>query len=93
MPPASRVLALAYLHTSSATNVGSNKDSEKRQRAGVAAYARRGGLEIVGEQYNAPVSGADPSDARTGFINLLEHVEGAGIRAEAGSPFACDRMV
>ncbi len=96
MPLASRTPALAYLRTSSATNVGSDKDSEKRQRAAIAAYADRAGLEIAGEHYDAAVSGADPLDARTGFTNLLAHAEVAGIRVilvEAASRFARDLMV
>jgi hypothetical protein len=38
----SRAPALAYLRTSSAANVGTDKDSEKRQRQSVEAFARRG---------------------------------------------------
>jgi hypothetical protein len=30
--------AVAYMRTSSATNVGADKDSEKRQRAAIEAY-------------------------------------------------------
>jgi hypothetical protein len=38
------VAALGYLRTSSATNVGENKDSDRRQRATIEAGARRMGL-------------------------------------------------
>lgn len=96
MPRAPRTPALAYLRTSSATNVGVGKDSEKRQRAAIAAYARRTGLEILGEHYDAAVSGADPLDARTGFTNLLAHAELDSVRVilvEAASRFARDLMV
>jgi len=31
--------AIAYLRASSAANVGTDKDSEKRQRAAIAAFA------------------------------------------------------
>ena len=31
--------AIAYLRTSSAANVGADKDSERRQRAAIAAFA------------------------------------------------------
>jgi hypothetical protein len=34
---------IAYLRTSSAANVGSDKDSDRRQREAFAAFARRGG--------------------------------------------------
>jgi len=91
-----RSLHHADLRTSSATNVGADKDSETRQRAAIAAYAKRTGLEIVGEHYDAAVSGADPVDARTGFTNLLAHAEVDGVRVilvEAASRFARDLMV
>ena len=80
----------------SGTNIGSDKDSETRQRAAIVAYARRAGLVVVGEHYDAAVSGADPLDARTGFTNLLAHAEVADIRVilvEAASRFARDLMV
>ena len=59
--PASRTPALAYLRTSSATNVGADKDSEKRQRAAIEGYAKRAGFALVGEFYDEAVSGADAS--------------------------------
>ncbi len=96
MPSAPRTPALAYLRTSSATNVGADKDSETRQRAAIGSYAKCAGLEVVGEHYDAAVSGADPVDARAGFTNLLAHAELGGIRiilVEAASRFARDLMV
>ena len=60
-------LAVAYLRTSSATNVGADKDSDKRQRAAIEAFAKRAGFTIVEEYYDAAVSGADPVDQRPGF--------------------------
>jgi hypothetical protein len=33
------IKAVAYLRTSSAANVGTDKDSEKRQRAAIEAFA------------------------------------------------------
>jgi hypothetical protein len=33
------IKAVAYLRTSSAANVGADKDSEKRQRAAIEAFA------------------------------------------------------
>ena len=36
----SRAPALAYLRTSSAANVGTDKDSEKRQRHAIQGFAR-----------------------------------------------------
>lgn len=42
-----KTAAVAYLRTSSATNLDSDKDSERRQREAVKTYAKRHGLEIV----------------------------------------------
>jgi len=41
--------AIAYLRTSSSANVGEDKDSDKRQRAAIDAFAKRAGYEIVAE--------------------------------------------
>jgi Resolvase, N terminal domain len=38
---------------------GADKDSDKRQRQAIEAFARHGGYEIVEEFYDAAVSGAD----------------------------------
>ena len=46
--------AVAYLRTSSAANVGADKDSDKRQRAAIEAFAKRAGFTIVGEYYDRP---------------------------------------
>ena len=53
------VPAFAYLRTSSAANVGSDKDSETRRRAAIEAFARRAGFAIVATFYDAAVSGED----------------------------------
>ena len=57
--PTSRAPALAYLRTSSAANVGTDKDSEKRQRHAILGFAKRAGFEIVEEFYDAAISGAE----------------------------------
>lgn len=88
--------ATAYYRTSSAANVGSDKDSERRQREAVQAFAKRAGFKIVGEYYDAAVSGADPVDTRRGFTEMLERIEGNGVRTiivETASRFARDLMV
>jgi hypothetical protein len=75
------VKAVSYLRTSSATNVGADKDSDKRQRAAVAAFAKRGaGFEIVGEFYDPAVKGEDRIETRPGFAALLDRFEGDGVR-------------
>ena len=90
------VKALAYLRTSSAANVGADKDSAERQRASITAYAAANGVEIVGEHYDAAVSGADPVAGRPGFAAALERIAGNGVRmivVETASRFARDLMV
>ena len=39
--------AFAYLRTSSAANVGGDRDSDRRQRDAIAAFAKRGGYELA----------------------------------------------
>ena len=51
--------AVAYLRTSSAANVGADKDSEKRQRSAITAFARSAGFDLVDSFYDEVVSGAD----------------------------------
>jgi DNA invertase Pin-like site-specific DNA recombinase len=90
------IRAFAYLRTSSAANIGADKDSEKRQRAAIEAYAQRAGVEIVDSYYDAAVSGADAIDTRPGFAAMLERIEGNGVRVivvETASRFARDLMV
>jgi len=92
----SQVPAIAYLRTSSAANVGPDKDSDKRQREAISAYACLAGLELVGEYYDAAVSGADPIDTRPGFRALLDRIVGNGVRTvivEDASRFARTLMV
>jgi DNA invertase Pin-like site-specific DNA recombinase len=74
------VTAVAYLRTSSAANVGADKDSEKRQRAAIQGYAKRAGIEIVDWFNDAAVSGADPIEERPGFSALLDRIEMNGVR-------------
>jgi hypothetical protein len=38
--------AVAYIRTSSAANVGAEKDSDKRQRQAIAAFAKRPGSNL-----------------------------------------------
>jgi DNA invertase Pin-like site-specific DNA recombinase len=88
--------AVAYFRTSSATNVGADKDSLKRQAEAVQAYATANGIEIVREYYDAAVSGADPIHERDGFAEMLAYMAGNGARTilvENASRFARDLTV
>jgi DNA invertase Pin-like site-specific DNA recombinase len=81
------------MRTSSATNVGIDKDSEKRQRVAIEVFAKREGLEIVDWFYDPAVSGADPIEVRPGFAALLDRIEANGVRTvvvEDASRFARD---
>ena len=73
----SRTKAVAYLRTSSAANVGADKDSEKRQRQAIMAYAKSARFEIAADDfyYDPAVSGADPIETRPGFNRLLDRIE------------------
>jgi DNA invertase Pin-like site-specific DNA recombinase len=88
--------AFAYYRTSSATNVGTDKDSLARQKAAVAAYAKAHGIRIDDEFYDAAVSGADPIEARPGFLDVLARIAGNGVRCilvETANRFARDLIV
>jgi DNA invertase Pin-like site-specific DNA recombinase len=92
-----RTNAVAYLRTSSAANVGADKDSEKRQREAIVAFAKRARFEIAADDwfYDPAVSGADPIETRPGFNRLLDRIESNGVRTvliEDASRFARDLM-
>ena len=83
--------AVAYLRTSSAASVGADKDSDKRQRAAIEAFAT-----IVGEYYDAAVSGADAVDQRPGFAEMLQRLAPDGAKTiivESPDRFARDLAV
>lgn len=87
---------MAYLRTSSAANVGSDKDSDKRQLAAINAFANANGFEVVGVYYDAAVSGADPVTERPGFVEMLGRVVSNGaktILVESPDRFARDLAV
>src|SRR5262249_42480405 len=91
-----QVEAVAYLRTSSSTNVGPDKDSDKRQRAAIAAFAKANGYEIAAEFYDQAVSGADPIAERPGFKAMLDRIAGNGVRTiivESPDRFARDLTV
>lgn len=86
-----KIEAVAYIRTSSAANVGADKDSEKRQRAAIEGYAKRAGFVLIDEFNDAAVSGADTIEIRPGFAALLDRIEDNGVRTvivEDASRFA-----
>ena len=90
------IKAVAYFRTSSATNVGVDKDSLSRQREAVTSYAASNRLTIVAEYDDMAVSGADHIQARQGFSALLEELGKNGantILVENASRFARDLAV
>jgi DNA invertase Pin-like site-specific DNA recombinase len=88
--------AVGYLRTSSAANVGADKDSERRQRVAIEAYAKAAGVEVVGWYYDEAVSGADHVTDRPGFAAMMERILSNGCRTivvETASRFARDLIV
>ncbi len=59
-----RAPAIAYLRTSSAANVGTDKDSEKRQRHAVEGFAKRAGFEIEAGYLNERGQPFNPKSVR-----------------------------
>jgi len=91
-----KIPAFAYLRTSSASNVGTDKDSDKRQLAAIEAYAAANGYHVKGTFYDAAVSGTDPIDQRPGMLKLLDAVLSNGTRTilvESPDRFARDVLV
>jgi DNA invertase Pin-like site-specific DNA recombinase len=90
------IKAVGYMRTSSATNVGPDKDSDKRQRIAIAGYAKANGYEVVDWYYDAAVSGADPINERNGFVEMLDRIMTNGAKTiivESPDRFARDLTV
>src|SRR5262249_26853535 len=90
------VEAVGYMRTSSSTNVERDKDSDKRQRAAIEAYAKAAGYVIVDWYYDRAVKGADAIAARPGFSAMLERIASNGVRSiicESPDRFARDLAV
>ena len=94
--PTKSLRAFAYLRTSSAANIGEDKDSGKRQFQAIEGYAKRAGIELVATFYDEAVKGSDPIDTRPGFAEMLDALEANGthtIIVETANRFARDLMV
>ena len=91
-----RIEAFAYMRTSSATNVGRDKDSETRQRVAIESFAKASGFSIVDWFYDPAVKGSDAVTERPGFKNMLDRIAGNGVRTiivESPDRFARDLAV
>lgn len=90
------IKAFAYLRTSSAANIGEDKDSGRRQTTAIEAFAKHAGIELVGSFHDEAVRGSDPIETRPGFAEMLEALEANGTKTiivETASRFARDLMV
>jgi len=88
--------AFAYMRTSSNTNVGEDKDSDKRQAHAIQSYADAHGIEIVAWFYDAGVKGSEAVHTRPGFADMLAAIAGNGVRmvlVETANRFARELMV
>jgi len=92
------VKAVAYLRTSSAANVGTDKDSDRRQRTAIARFAKANGYIIADADWftDEAVSGADALGDRPGWNKLMARILSNGVRTvivEDASRFARELMV
>ena len=62
-----------YLRTSSAANIGEEKDSEPRQRESCKRWVRRKAWQVKAEFRDPAVSGTDSLICRKGFADCVEY--------------------
>jgi hypothetical protein len=89
--PARTTCVFAALRHRPALVARHSKDSDKRQRAAIDAFAKRAGFAVIAEFSDPGVSGADPIETRPGFSSLLDRIEANGVRTvivEDASRFA-----
>ena len=66
---------VGYYRTSSNSNVGTDKDSRKRQQHAVMNYASSNGMTVVSEFYDKGVSGTKEILNRPSFMKMLDYCE------------------
>ncbi len=96
MKPSHKTPAIAYLRTSSATNVGADKDSEQRQRAAITGFAKANGYVVEAEFLRCCGERCRSGGRRPGFLAMLQRIAGNGIRTiivESPDRFARDLAV
>jgi DNA invertase Pin-like site-specific DNA recombinase len=72
--------AFGYLRTSTATNVGPEKDSDTRQRVAIEAAAARSGHYIREWFYDAAIKGSVEVNKRPAFMAMLAALAANGVR-------------
>lgn len=72
--------AFGYLRTSSATNVGEDKDSDTRQKLAIEAAAKRSGYFVKAWFYDADVRGDVAVSDRPAFMAMLDALASNGVR-------------
>lgn len=85
-----------YLRTSSAANVGDDKDSEPRQIEKCTAWTRRKGWKVEAEFRDPAVSGTDALVLRAGFTDCVQYCLKHGVEyiiVESGDRFARNLVV
>src|SRR5215207_6775388 len=88
--------AVAYLRTSSAANIGADKDSDRRHREAIQRFALRAGIKVVDEFYDPAVSGGDHVESPPRLHRHAQADRGERRRTiivETASRFARDLMV
>jgi DNA invertase Pin-like site-specific DNA recombinase len=88
--------AVGYMRTSSISNVGNDKDSDKRQRQAISIFAKQSGYMIVDYWYDAAISGADPITDRPAFTDMLRHIQTYNIKTiiiESADRLARDLLI
>ena len=87
---------IGYYRTSSAANVSEDRDSLTRQQDAVRGYAKAHGMAVVGEYYDAAVSGTVPVHEREQFTEMLGYIQENKtntILVETADRFARDLVV
>ena len=67
------IISVAYYRTSSAQNVGKDKDSQPRQEIACSKFAKNNKYKIIKSFYDKAISGKKQVMARPAFLELLEY--------------------
>ena len=66
---------VGYYRTSSQSNVGTDKDSRKRQKHSVETYTKSNNMNLVKEFYDEGVSGTKEILNRPSFMEMMSYCE------------------